>query len=110
MPHSVSAAKRVRQNEKRRLRNKAFRSEIKTWTKRFVAAVAAKDTALARRYFLSATKKLDKAAKVGVYHVNTVARKKSHIAKLFHALAPVGGAALPEAGAQAGTTAGAPQA
>ena len=98
MPHSVSALKRVRQNEKRRLRNKAVRTEIKPWPKRLAAAVAANDTALAKRYFESATKKLDKAAKVGVYHRNTVARKKSRIAKALNQL--LAGVAARPAGAE----------
>lgn len=87
MAHSVSAWKRVRQNEKNRLRNKAVRSEIKTWSKKVAEAVANKDTALARQYFLTATKRLDKSAKVGIYHKNTVARKKSHLARLLNKLA-----------------------
>jgi small subunit ribosomal protein S20 len=95
MPHSVSAAKSARKNEKLRIRNKHVRSEIKTWTKKLADAVESKDTALARQYFLTATKKLDKSAKVNVYHKNTVNRKKSSIAKLMNKLA--GGAAAASA-------------
>jgi small subunit ribosomal protein S20 len=97
MAHSVSAWKRVRQNEKRRIKNKSVRSEIKTWEKKVEAAVENKDTALARQYFLAATKRLDKSAKVGVYHRNTVARRKSHLAKLMARLAAGGPAAAPAA-------------
>jgi small subunit ribosomal protein S20 len=95
MPHSVSAAKSHRKNEKHRLVNKAWRTEIKTWTKKLSEAVESKDTALARQYFLEATKKLDKSAKAGIYHKNTVGRKKSSLAKLLNKLgaAPAGGAA-----------------
>jgi small subunit ribosomal protein S20 len=90
MPHSVSAAKSARKNEKNRLINKAVRSEIKTWTKKLADAVANKDTALARQYFLTATKELDKSAKTNVYHKNTVNRKKSSLAKLMNKLAAGG--------------------
>jgi small subunit ribosomal protein S20 len=93
MAHSLNAWKRVRQNEKRRLKNKAVRSEIKTWSKKVEKAVEEKDTALARRYLLAATKKLDKSAKIGVYHKNTVARKKSRLAKLLNKLAAAGAGA-----------------
>lgn len=97
MPHSISAAKSHRRSEKRRLKNKGFRSEIRTWTKKFEEAVANKDTALARQYFLTATKKLDKAAKVGVYHRNTAGRKKSAIARMLDKLGapPAAAAAAP---------------
>ena len=87
MAHSVSAWKSNRKNIKRREVNKAVRSEIKTWTKKIEEAVENKDTALARQYFLTATTKLDKSAKVGIYHKNTVGRKKSAIAKLMNKLA-----------------------
>jgi small subunit ribosomal protein S20 len=97
MAHSVSAWKRVRQNEKARLKNKGVRSEIKTFEKKVESAVESKDTALARQYFHLATKKLDKSAKVGIYHKNTVARKKSHLAKLLNKLAAGGAAAAPNA-------------
>jgi len=93
MAHSVSAWASARKNERNRLRNKAVRSEIKTWTKKLADAVEGKDTALARQYFLAATKELDKSAKVGIYHRNTVDRKKSSLAKLMNKLAAAGGAA-----------------
>ncbi len=93
MPHSVSARKRVRQNLKRRVKNKSVRSEIKTWVKKLEAAIAGKDTALARKYFLTATKKLDKAARAGVYHRNTIARKKSAIARSLGKLEKAGAGA-----------------
>ncbi|GIW71759.1 MAG: 30S ribosomal protein S20 [Planctomycetota bacterium] len=86
MPHSRSAKKRLRQNEKRRIRNKSVRSAIKTWSKKVEQAVASQDRALAVQYFNIAQKRLDKAHKTGVYHRNTVARKKSRLAKLVASL------------------------
>ncbi|HVY62806.1 MAG TPA: 30S ribosomal protein S20 [Planctomycetota bacterium] len=102
MAHSVSAWKSARKNEKNRLRNKAVRSEIKTWSKKLADAVASNDTALARQYFVTATKKLDKSAKVNVYHKNTVNRKKSSLARLMNKLA-AGGAGKADAAAPAPT-------
>jgi small subunit ribosomal protein S20 len=75
-----SQIKRNRQNEARRVRNKAVRSELKTRTKAAVnAADAGADDAeeLARE----AVKRLDKAASKGVIHKNQAARRKSRLAK-----------------------------
>jgi len=75
-----SQIKRNRQNEARRVRNKAVRSELKTRTKVAVAAAdaGAEDAdELARQ----AVKRLDKAASKGVIHKNQAARRKSRLAK-----------------------------
>ncbi len=86
MPHSRQARKRVRQSEKRRLRNKAVRSEIKTLMKTLASHVAAKDAENAQALFRKLTSKLDKAAKTHVYHKNAVARRKSKAASLVRSL------------------------
>jgi small subunit ribosomal protein S20 len=73
-----SQIKRNRQNEKRRLRNKAVRSEMKTRTKRAEeAATAGADDVeeLTRR----AVQRIDKAAEKGVIHKNQAARRKSRL-------------------------------
>ena len=87
MAHSVNAWKRNRQNVKARAKNKAVRSDIKTAEKKVDEAVEAKDTALARQYQASAARKLDKSGKTKIYHKNTVARKKSRLAKIMNKLA-----------------------
>jgi small subunit ribosomal protein S20 len=75
-----SQIKRNRQNEKRRLRNKAVRSELKTRTKRAetTAAQGADDAAAA---LTEAIKRIDKAASKGVIHKNQAARRKSRLMK-----------------------------
>jgi small subunit ribosomal protein S20 len=80
-----SQIKRNRQNERRRLRNKAARSEIKTRVKLAVAAAetGADDSAEALRL---AVKRLDKAAAKGMIHKNQAANRKS---RLMHRLAKV---------------------
>ena len=93
MAHSVNAWKRNRQNIKARAKNKAVRTEIKTFEKKVEEAVESKDTALARQYFATATKKLDKSGKTKIYHKNTVARKKSALAKRMNKLAAASAAA-----------------
>jgi len=75
-----SQIKRNKQNEKRRVRNKAVRSELRTRTKGAVAAAetGADNAADAERL---AMKRIDKAATKGVIHKNAAARRKSRLAK-----------------------------
>lgn len=77
---NLSALKRVRQSEKRRLRNRAVRSRIKTMIKKFVAAESReeKETLLREIYSL-----LDKAARKRMIHPNTAARRKAKLARLL---------------------------
>jgi small subunit ribosomal protein S20 len=76
-----SQIKRNRQNEKRRLRNKAVRSEMKTRTKaaRAAAEAGADDVDELTR---EAIKRIDKAAQKGVIHKNQAARRKSRLLKV----------------------------
>ncbi|HXG13492.1 MAG TPA: 30S ribosomal protein S20 [Gemmataceae bacterium] len=84
MPHTKSAKKRLRQNIKRRLRNRSTIKAIKTYLKRVKAAAAAGDLEQLRKEFVLATKKLDKAAAKRIVHPNLAARKKSQLARLVH--------------------------
>jgi small subunit ribosomal protein S20 len=78
MANIRSQIKRNAQNEKRRLRNRAVRSELRTRVKRAVATaeVGADDRDEALR---SAVKRIDMAAAKGVIHANAAARKKSRL-------------------------------
>lgn len=79
MANIKSQIKRIGQNERRRERNKAVRSELKTRVKN---AVTTQDDASVRL----ALKRLDKAASQGVIHKNQAARRKSRLmAQLTHA-------------------------
>jgi small subunit ribosomal protein S20 len=74
-----SQIKRNKQNEKRRVRNKAVRSELKTRGKSVVTiAEAGEDTVEATRL---AVKRIDKAAAKGVIHKNKASRDKSRLVK-----------------------------
>ena len=84
MPHSVSAAKRVRQNERRRLLNKSVKSRVRTAIKKFRALVAAGSLDEARAMYSSTEKKLDQAAAKGVLHKKTTGRYKSRLALLLN--------------------------
>ena len=78
MANIKSQIKRNKQNEARRLRNKAVRSELKTRQKRAVTAAeeGADDSVELTRLAL---KRLDKAASKGVIHKNQAARRKSRL-------------------------------
>ncbi|MDR1933068.1 MAG: 30S ribosomal protein S20 [Spirochaetales bacterium] len=82
-----SAEKRQRQSEVRRLRNRKVRSEVRTEIRKFLEAVESKNKEKAAEGFLSCQKLLDSAARKGVYHMNTTARKKSRLHAKLNALA-----------------------
>ena len=84
MPHSLSARKRVRQNESRRLRNKSVRSAVRTAMKSLRALVAAGGLEQARQEYAGLQKRLDQAVSKGVYHKNTASRYKSRLATLLN--------------------------
>src|SRR5437773_3010713 len=75
-----SQIKRNRQNEKRRLRNKAVKSSLKTAIRKFNQAVQAGDADSAQALLHDASRKLDKAVSKGVIHKNQAANRKSAIA------------------------------
>lgn len=76
-----SAAKRYRQSEKRRIRNKSVRSEVRTSAKKVLDAVGANDQGAATEALRTFSSLVDSAARKGVYHKNTAARKKSRMAQ-----------------------------
>jgi small subunit ribosomal protein S20 len=76
-----SQIKRNKQNEKRRMRNKAVKSSLKTAVRKFNEATAAGDTEQAGVLLRVASRKLDKAVSKGVIHKNQAANRKSAIAK-----------------------------
>ena len=87
MPNIKSAKKRVLVIEKKTLENRMVKSAIKTELKKFEAAVSEGNKASAQELFAVCVKKLDQAAAKGVYHKNTVSRKKSQLSKALATLA-----------------------
>ena len=86
MANIKSQIKRNRQNEKRRMRNKAVKSSLKTAIRKFNEATAAGDTEAANTLLRDASRKLDKAVSKGVIHKNQAANRKSAIAKKLASL------------------------
>jgi small subunit ribosomal protein S20 len=76
-----SQLKRIKTNEKARLRNKAVKSELRTHVRRVREAVAGGDKDAAAVALATASRKLDKAVSKGVIHKNQAANRKSAIAK-----------------------------
>lgn len=95
MANSKSALKRIKINERNRMRNKAYKSAVKTLMKKYFKAVDTYASSPTEEQFLavqsamsSAYSKIDKAVKRGVYHKNNGARKKARLAKALKTVLP----------------------
>ncbi|MBL78188.1 MAG: 30S ribosomal protein S20 [Acidimicrobiaceae bacterium] len=84
MANIKSQIKRNRQNEKRRLRNRTVRSELRTRTKAAMAAAEAGEGGA--EALAAAMQRIDTAAARGVIHANSAARQKSRLQKRINAL------------------------
>ncbi|MEM0980294.1 MAG: 30S ribosomal protein S20 [Cyanobacteria bacterium P01_H01_bin.58] len=90
MANIKSAIKRIQVAERNRLRNKSYKSAIKTLTKRYLAALASyssepspENLELARGEMSAVFSRIDKAVKRGVYHKNAGARRKSSLSRAW---------------------------
>jgi small subunit ribosomal protein S20 len=86
MAHSLSAKKRVRQNAKRRLINRARKTGVKADLKGINAAITAGDKKSATEQFKAVIKNLDTTAARKTIHKNRAARLKSRLAKKINKL------------------------
>ncbi len=77
----LSVLKRARQSEKRNLRNKGVRSELKTLSKKLDEAVGRKDREKVAEALNAAIKAYSSAASKGVIHKNTASRNISRLSK-----------------------------
>ena len=90
MANIKSQIKRNRQNEKRRLRNKSVRAEMRTRSKNAVLAAENGDQDSAE-FLRLAVKRIDKAAAQGVIHKNTAANHKSRLVRRIAAIEAAAG-------------------
>ncbi|MCL4238230.1 MAG: 30S ribosomal protein S20 [Anaerolineae bacterium] len=81
MANHKSALKRIRSSEKKRQRNRIFRSRARTEIKKARTFIEGADLENARQATLEAIRTLDKAAVKGILHPNNVARRKSRLMK-----------------------------
>ncbi|MDI6704547.1 MAG: 30S ribosomal protein S20 [bacterium] len=86
MPVHKSVLKRVRQNEKRRMRNVAIKSTLKTLTKKVEGCIQKGDKEEAMEELKRLSSRLDKAVIKGVIHRNKANRKKSRMARKVNAM------------------------
>ena len=84
MANIKSQEKRIRTNEKRRVRNKSVKSSLHTAIRGFRAAAAGGDKDKAAELLQTTSRKLDKAASKGVIHKNQAANKKSALTQAFN--------------------------
>lgn len=87
MAKTRSALKRMRQSEKRRLRNAAVRSSVRSAVRSVRAALGDRTLDAARANLARTIRLLDKAVTKGVLHRNAAARKKSRLSRQLNALA-----------------------
>ncbi len=81
MPIMKSAKKRLRQNIKHNLRNRTYRSALKTQMKKFLSVVKEGNAQMAQEELRLTVKKIDKGVVKGILHKNTASRKKSRLTK-----------------------------
>lgn len=93
MANSKSALKRIRVSERRRLRNKPFRTEARSSVRKAETAIQGGETATAEATVLAAISTLDRVANKGVIHRNNAARRKSRLMAKLNRLRAEGSAA-----------------
>ena len=79
MPNHKSAAKRVRQSERRRLINRNNRTKLRTSIKKLRSALEGGDAKTAGSLLPITVSEIDKAVKKGALHRNAAARHKSRL-------------------------------
>jgi small subunit ribosomal protein S20 len=84
--HHASAEKQMRQDIKRRARNRKNASQLKTQVKKLRAAIATGDAEAAKKLLRETVGEIDKAAKKGVVHDNAASRHKSRLTRKVNVL------------------------
>jgi small subunit ribosomal protein S20 len=80
VPNIKSAIKRVEVAERNRVRNKSWRSAIRTVRNEVTDSVKVADKTKAAEALKNAYQVIDKAVSKGILHKNSAARKKSRLA------------------------------
>jgi len=84
--HSLSAKKRIRQNEKRRLLNRVRKIAVREEIKTFELAISSGKLDDATKQLREVTSRLDKVASKNTIHKNAAARKRSRLTRRLNAL------------------------
>ena len=86
MANSRAAKKRVRQNERRSIRNRARRSRVRSYLRKVEEAIANGDKAAAKGAFQEVMPELHRGAHKGAFHRNTIGRKLSSLSRRINAM------------------------
>lgn len=86
MANIKSSLKRVDIGKRNADRNKALKSEIKTYIKKFENAVEGANKEEAGKYLNLVEKKLRKASSKNALHKNTISRKIGQLTKRFNGM------------------------
>jgi small subunit ribosomal protein S20 len=86
LANTASAQKRIRSNERKRVRNKITRTRTRGAVRIAREGLAGTDLAQAKEATVAAVSSLDKAAEKGVIHKNSAARRKGRLMKKLAAL------------------------
>ena len=90
MANSKSAEKRARTNERRRIRNRRYRSATRTLVRRAEALINQAEDEAAAGAVTNAVSLLDRAARKGIIHPNNAARRKSRLMAKYNRLGSEG--------------------
>ncbi len=86
MANIKSAKKRIKTNDKARMRNKTLRTSLRTAVKNVNAAIEAGDKKEAEVLLVEAVKRLDSSVSKGIIHKNKASRDKSRLTKKVNAM------------------------
>ena len=81
MANNPGALKRIKQSERNRVANAAWRSRVRTWTRKTKEAVEGGDVDAGEECGRVAPSPIDRATRRGIYHKNWAARNKSRLSK-----------------------------
>jgi small subunit ribosomal protein S20 len=87
LANNKSAEKRIRVAERRRLRNRPYRTAARTFVKKAEVAIRAGDATMASTAVGDAISMLDRVAGKGIIHKNNAARRKSRLMAKFNRMA-----------------------
>jgi small subunit ribosomal protein S20 len=88
MANTPQSKKRARQNDRRKMINKARRSRIRTFLRKVEEAIASGSQPAAAAALQATQPELARGVTKGILHKNTLARKMSRLSARIKALAP----------------------
>lgn len=106
MANSRSARKQIRASERKRIRNRAARSAVRTHVARARRSLVSGQTADLESELRSAVRALDRAAEKGILHRNNAARRKSRLMAMAARLTAMSGSEQEKAATRAAAAGG----